>query len=91
MLYLDFVGRAMAAFILAGPDSGILEVSVDGGEWSPVPLFHRFSTGLNYPRSVILAEDLPAGFHQIALRTSETKPEGSQGTAASILKLSINE
>lgn len=91
MLYLDFMGRALTAFVLAGPDSGFLEVSVNGGEWKPIALFHQHSKGLNYPRTVILADDLPAGFHQVALRTGETKPEGSEGVSASVLKLSVNE
>lgn len=91
MLYVEFLGQALTAFILAGPDAGILEVSVDGGDWNPVSLFHQHSANLNYPRTVILAEDLSSGFHQVALRVSETKPEGSSGHAVSILKLGINE
>ncbi|MBL9154149.1 MAG: SGNH/GDSL hydrolase family protein [Verrucomicrobiales bacterium] len=91
MLYVDFVGRALTAFVLAGPDAGTLEVSVDGGAWRPVTLFHAFSNQLHYPRSVVLADGLSAGFHQIALRTAEASPPGSTGTAAAILKLAIVE
>ena len=90
-LYVDFIGRALTAFVLAGPDSGTLEVSVDGGEWRPVTLFHAFSKGLNYPRSVVLAQGLASGFHQVALRTSDQKPEGSEGTSASILQLGSSD
>lgn len=91
MLYLDFVGRALTAFVLAGPDAGTLEVSVDGGSWKPVTLFHPFSKGLHYPRSVVLADNLPGGFHQVALRTADAKPEGSDGTAAAILTFGVAE
>lgn len=90
-LYVDFTGSSLTAFVLAGPDSGSLEVSVDGGDWTPVTLFHRHSKGLNYPRSVILMPPGPPGFHQVAIRTAEAKPEGSTGTSASILKLSVAE
>ncbi|MCB1064118.1 MAG: SGNH/GDSL hydrolase family protein [Verrucomicrobiae bacterium] len=91
IIYLDFMGRALTAFVLAGPDSGDLEVSIDGGDWKRVPNFHRFSTGLNYPRSLILADDLTSGFHIGAVRIASEIPEGSQGHAVSILKLGINE
>ncbi|MCB1231891.1 MAG: SGNH/GDSL hydrolase family protein [Verrucomicrobiae bacterium] len=91
IFYLEFSGRALTAFVLAGPDAGTLDISIDGGDWKPVTLFHRFSTGLNYPRTVILADDLKSQFHQAAIRISETKPEGSEGHAASLLKLGVSE
>lgn len=90
MLYLDFHGRALTAFVLAGPDAGSIEVSMDGGEWKPVSLFHRYSKGLNYPRTLILADDLSSDFHQAAIRIRGEKPEGSQGTAATFLQFSTN-
>lgn len=91
IFYAEFSGRALTAFVLAGPDAGRLDVSIDGGDWKPVTLFHSFSTGLNYPRTVILADDLNSQFHQAAIRISTSKPEGSKGHAASILKLGANE
>lgn len=84
-LYHTFAGSALTAFILAGPDAGQLEVSVDGGDWKTVELYHRFSKGLNYPRSVILAEDLSGSLHTVAIRTSEKKHAESEGHAATIL------
>lgn len=90
-LYVDFSGKALAAFVLAGPDAGVLEVSIDGGAWREVGLFHHHSKGLNYPRSVILADDLAAAYHQAAIRLSEKRPEGGTGHAASILKFGVSE
>ncbi len=91
MLYVEFMGRALTAFVLAGPDAGSVEVSIDGGDWKPVTLFHQHSANLNYPRSVVLADDLRPGFHQAALRVAETRPEGSAGHAVTLLKLGLNE
>jgi hypothetical protein len=68
----------------------MLEVSIDGGEWKPVDLYHRFSGGLNYPRSVLLADNLNPAFHNVAIRTSEQKNQASKGNAATILYLGVN-
>lgn len=90
-LYHTFSGSALTAFILAGPDAGQLEVSVDGGDWKTVELYHHYSKGLNYPRTVILAEDLSGQFHTAAIRTSEKKHPDSEGHAATILFFGASE
>lgn len=90
-LYLNFQGRSIGAFVLAGPDAGIVEVSVDGGTWQEKTLYHKHSGGLNYPRSVTFASDLPSGQHQLVLRLSDKKPGKSKGTTASILYFEVNE
>jgi len=90
-LYHTFAGTALTAFVLAGPDSGALEVSVDGSDWRRVELFHSFSKGLNYPRTVILADDLAGSYHTAAIRTAAEKPDGSEGNSATILFFGVNE
>jgi len=90
MLYLSFSGPLLGAFVLAGPDAGILEVSVDEEAWRKVDLYHHHSSGLNYPRSVLLAEGLHGGYHQAAIRISEEKNPASKGNAATILFFEVN-
>jgi lysophospholipase L1-like esterase len=90
-LAFDFEGRAVGAFILAGPDAGKLETSIDGGPVTTHDLYHRFSRKLNYPRSVIFASDLEPGSHRLMLRISEEKNPDSNGHAASILFFEVNE
>lgn len=89
-LYFDFQGRMVGAFVLAGPDAGAVEVSIDGGDWKRVELFHKHSKGLNYPRSVIFADDLEPRFHQMALRIAETRHAESQGHTVNILGFEVN-
>ncbi len=89
-LTLDFEGRAVGAYVLAGPDAGKLEASVDGGDFVAVDLFHRFSKGLHYPRTVMFATDLQPGKHTMKLRTSKEKNAQSTGTAARILQFVAN-
>lgn len=89
-LYFSFSGTMLGAFVLAGPDAGSLEISVDGGAWKKVDLFHSYSKSLNYPRSVIFADDLAPTLHQAVIRVAEGIPAGSQGTTATILHFQVN-
>ncbi len=91
MFYYTFSGKSLGAFILAGPDSGTLEISVDGGEWNEVTLFHHYSKSLNYPRSVMLADGLTSGYHQVAVKVGKKTPEGSKGNSATILQFQISQ
>lgn len=81
-LTLAFDGRAAGAYLLAGPDAGTLEVAVDGGAPRTVALKHAFSAGLHYPRTVMLAEDLPKGPHVLRVKLLD-------GTAR-FVKLGVN-
>ncbi len=89
-LYYSFAGKMLGAFVLAGPDAGALEVSIDNGEWKKVELYHSYSGGLNYPRSVILADDLSSAYHQVAIRTAASDNEKSKGATATILYFVTN-
>ena len=74
---LAFEGTAVGAYVVAGPDAGIVEASIDGGAFHAVNLFHRFSSGLHYPRTVMLGAELKPGRHTVTLRMSaETKSAG---------------
>ena len=87
---IKFGGLTLGAFVLAGPDAGILEVSVDGGEFHQVDLYHRYSRGLHYPRSVILATDLEPGEHTARIRIAKQSNAASKGNAARILQFGVN-
>jgi hypothetical protein len=67
----------VGAYVVAGPDAGIIEASIDGGPFAPVDLYHRFSRGLHYPRTVMLGTELKAGKHTLTIRISpQTKSAG---------------
>ncbi len=87
---LDFEGSAIGAFVLAGPDAGILEFRVDGNIAGEVDLMHRYSKGLHYPRTVMFAHDLPLGKHRLELKISKKKNPSSKGHAARILEFCVN-
>lgn len=80
---LDFKGTALGVYTVAGPDAGILEVSIDGGPFEPFNLYHHFSKGLHYPRSVVFSSELKPGMHHAKIRVSEKS--SSKGHAARIM------
>ncbi|WP_417386567.1 SGNH/GDSL hydrolase family protein [Gimesia sp.] len=87
-LELDFEGTALGVFVVAGPDAGILEVSIDGGPFQPFDLYHHYSKGLHYPRSVVFNSELKPGKHQAKIRVSEKT--SSKGHAARIMSFEGN-
>ena len=74
--------------MVAGPDAGILEARVDDGPPAEVDLYHRFSAGLHYPRTVMFATELAPGRHRLTLRVSDKTH--SQGHAARIIEFVAN-
>jgi hypothetical protein len=87
-LTLEFEGTAIGAYIVAGPDAGIAEASVDGGPFQNINLYHTYSKGLHYPRTVMLGTDLKPGKHALTLRMSPgTK---SAGHAMRIMEFTAN-
>lgn len=87
-LSLQFEGTAVGAFVVAGPDAGIVEASVDGEAFRRVDLFHEFSKGLHYPRTVLFGAELKPGRHTLQLRVSaDTK---SAGHAVRIIQFVAN-
>ncbi len=87
-LTLKFTGTAIGVYVVAGPDAGVLESIIDDGEAQRVNLYHRFSKGLHYPRTVILGTDLSPGEHILKLRLAD-EPERGQH-AARIIKFVAN-
>ncbi len=65
---LDFKGSAVGAFITAGPDAGICECSVDGGDYRRIDLYKGYSKGLHYPYTVMFADNLKSGEHKLTVR-----------------------
>jgi lysophospholipase L1-like esterase len=87
-LSLDFEGKAVGAYVVAGPDAGTVESSIDGGPFTTSNLYHDYSKTLHYPRTVLFATDLKTGKHSLVLRVS--RETTSAGHAARIMHLVAN-
>ena len=89
-LTLAFEGGAVGVYVVAGPDAGILEASIDEGPFQKHDLYHRFSRGLHYPLTVLFEADLKPGSHRLRLRVSSDTNKDSKGTAARIMQFVAN-
>lgn len=87
---LRFDGSAVGAFVVAGPDAGMLEAKIDDGEFKKVDLYHHYSKGLHYPRTVMFATDLEPANHTLTIRISESNNKASVGHAARIMQFAVN-
>ncbi len=86
-----FAGTAVGVYVLAGPDAGQIEFRIDKGEWAIAELYHRFSKGLHYPRTVVLASGLKPTAHRIEFRVAASNHADSRGTAIRVLAVAINQ
>jgi len=66
-----FEGTGVGAFVLAGPDAGVVQHRVDGGKWQETNLKHHYSKGLHYPRTVMFASELAPGKHTLEIRVKD--------------------
>jgi len=88
-LTFNFEGKAVGAYIVAGPDAGKVEVSIDGSAYQTVDLYHhKYSKNLHYPRAVMFATELEQGKHILKLRM--LKETSGTGTAARIIDFVVN-
>jgi len=83
-LSFEFSGTAVGAFMLSGPDAGMVEVSIDGGPFHVFDLYHhKYSRGLHYPQTIMFANDLEPGKH--SLKLNMLKKHSGDGNAMRIM------
>lgn len=90
MLEFPFEGTAVGIFAIAGPDTGVVEYSVDGAPWKRKDFFTPWSSGLYLPWSQILEAELPEGKHTLRFRLAENHHEKSRGTALRVVHFLVN-
>ncbi len=86
----EFEGNAVAIYILAGPDAGVVEYSVDGKPFKTFDTHHYFSSGLHYPYAITLDDELEVGKHTATLRLVKRPPNTKGGDALRILQIAVN-
>ena len=88
---MAFSGRAVGLFVAAGPDAGIVEYSIDGGDWKKQDLFTKWSGRLHLPWAYVLASELERGKHTLAVRIAADRNSRSKGHACRVVHLLVNE
>ena len=90
-LKVAFKGTAIGLPMVAGPDVGIIEWQVDGGELRSLDQFTQWSKGLHIPWIYMLETDLSPGSHLLTLRTTSRKNKDSKGFACRFRYFAVNE
>jgi hypothetical protein len=89
-LHFRFTGKTVGIFHVAGPDTGIIEYSVDGKPFREKDLFTEWSEGLYIPWMTILETGLNEGRHELVLRMSEKHHPAGKGQACRILYFAVD-
>lgn len=89
-LELAFEGTAAGLLIGAGPDTGILEVSCDGGPSKKIETFTSWSTGLYLAWAVMLEDELAPGRHVLRVKVSDQHHPKSVGTGLYVFRILEN-
>ena len=89
-LQLEFDGKCIGIFVASGPDTGVLEFQIDGGDWRECDLFTVWSPSLHLPWAKVLDAELADGPHRIAMRVAGKKALNSQGHAIRIIHFLVN-
>lgn len=78
-LRLKFAGTRLGLYYHLGPETGDIEYSIDGGEFVLKPIWDKHAASFWRPSYCMLADELPAGEHELVLRVAESKHADSKG------------
>jgi hypothetical protein len=90
-----FEGTAVGIFVVAGPDAGTVEFSIDQDNNPSAPfrsrnLFTEWSPALHIPWAYMLDADLPPGRHELTIRVSAAADSRTKGHAIRITHMLAN-
>ena len=86
----DFDGNAVGLMIGAGPDTGIVEVSIDGAASHRIDTFTQWSRHLYLPWAIMLGDGLKQGHHRVNVKMAADHNSESTGTALYVFQLLLN-
>ncbi len=89
-LKFGFQGRAVGIFVAAGHDAGMIEYSIDGGQYKRRDMFTAWSKHLHLPWAYVLNGDLSNGAHELTIRTIDDKNSAGSGNAVRIVHFLVN-
>lgn len=87
---IQFDGTGVGLMIGAGPDTGVIEFTIDDGPPKTVDSFTQWSRSLYLPWALVLDDELTAGKHTVRVRLSEGKNAKATGSALYVYQLLLN-
>jgi sialidase-1 len=85
-----FDGTAVGIFVVAGPDAGMVEFSIDGHPFQRQDLMTQWSPSLHIPWTFVFDADLSPGRHELLMRVAADKNPNSNGHAVRIVAMLAN-
>lgn len=70
-LTLEFEGKAIGIFCVAGPQACVLEYSIDGAPFKKINTYTAWSNNLYLPWVYLFETELKSGPHNLHLRVAE--------------------
>ena len=83
-------GQCAGLVLLYGPDSGIIEYSLNGGPYAEINLFDDWCLNAYRPILALFPVQAERGILQVTVRNTERKDSRSTGTGLRVLKLLYN-
>ncbi|MES2418835.1 MAG: GDSL-type esterase/lipase family protein, partial [Bacteroidota bacterium] len=90
-LTFTFKGTAIGIAVLAGPDAGIINYTIDGKNPKTIDLYTRWSKNLHLPWYLLLGDGLSNNTHILRLSIANNHHEKSLGNACRIIHFLINK
>ncbi|MFT3827176.1 MAG: SGNH/GDSL hydrolase family protein [Chitinophagaceae bacterium] len=85
-----FSGTTVGLAVLAGPDAGMLEYTIDNGPVKKVDLYTRWSSNLHLPWYLLLGDDLDNRSHTIKVKIADEHNIQSKGNACRVAYFLVN-
>ncbi len=85
-----FKGSAIGIALASGPDAGMVECFINGGEPKIFDLFSKWSSNLHYPNFLMFNSDLSSGVNYISIRIMQPKNSRSSGNKCRVVHLLVN-
>lgn len=87
----SFKGSAVGITVVAGPDAGTIEYSIDGRASETVDLFTQWSRSLHLPWYLVLGDGLESGRHMLRVTLLPTHNAKAAGSACRIVHFLVND
>jgi sialidase-1 len=87
----SFKGSAIGISVVAGPDAGIVEYSVDNDDLVSKDLYTTWSSNLHLNLYMVFEDTLSPLQHELKIRISDNKNQKSTGNACRIVHFLVNE
>ncbi len=87
----SFKGNAVGVALIAGPDAGIIQYTIDNGQEKTIDLFTQWSKSLHLPWFLMLGDCLTSGKHFVRIKITDSHNLRSIGTSCRIVHFLVNK